>query len=153
MNLHIDNKIIRTIGDANLKFSEDSLRILRAIRFSTVLDFELSDEIYEAIKQNKYLVKNLSCYRKKTELEKIFISPNRKKGIKLLLDLGLDEELELPNLSRLLEVETTSLIAMWYLLDVCDKFPFNKNELDLMKDVSEVFPLNNFDPMALYKYG
>lgn len=149
----IDNKIIRTIGDAKQKFSEDSLRILRAIRFSTVLGFKLSDDVIDAIKENKYLVKNLSYYRKKSELEKIFISPNRKYGIELLLELGLEEELELPNLNRLLEVKTTSLIAMWYLLDVKDKFPFNKNELDLMNDVSSVLPLNNFDPMALYKYG
>lgn len=149
----IDNKLIRTIGDANQKFSEDALRILRAVRFSTVLDFKLSDEVVSEIKENKYLVKNLSYFRKKSELEKIFISPNRKSGIKLLIDLGLDEELELPNLKKLLEVETTSLIAMWYLLDVSDKFPFNKNELDLMSDVSNVIELNNFDPMALYKYG
>ena len=149
----IDNRVIRTIGDANQKFSEDSLRILRAVRFSTVLGFKLCDEIYEAIKQNKYLVKNLSYYRKKSELEKIFISPNRKEGIKLLLELGLDEELEIPNLNRLLDADTTSLIAMWCLLDVSDKFPFNKNELNLMNDVSSVLELNNFDPMALYKYG
>ena len=149
----IDNKLIRTIGDANQKFSEDALRILRAVRFSTVLDFKLSDEVTNAIIENKHLVRNLSNYRKKSELEKIFISPNRKIGIKLLIDLGLDEELELPNLKKLLEVETTSLIAMWYILDVKDKFPFNKNELDLMSDVSNVIDVNNFDPMALYKYG
>ena len=52
----IDNKVIRTIGDANQKFSEDALRILRAVRFSTVLDFKLSDEVASAIKENKYLV-------------------------------------------------------------------------------------------------
>ena len=149
----IDNKIIRTIGDANQKFSEDSLRILRAVRFSTVLGFKLSDEVIAAIKENKYLVKNLSYYRKKSELEKIFISPNRKYGIQLLIDLGLDEDLELPNLKKLLEIDTTSLIAMWYILDVSDKFPFNKNELDLMSDVSNVIEVNNLDPMALYKYG
>lgn len=149
----IDNRVIRTIGDANQKFFEDALRILRAVRFSTVLNFKLSDDVVSAIKENKYLVKNLSYYRRKSELEKIFISPNRKVGIQLLIDLGLDEELEIPNLKKLLEVETTSLIAMWYLLDVRDKFPFNKNELDLMSDVSNVIEVNNFDPMALYKYG
>ena len=149
----IDNKVIRTIGDANQKFSEDALRILRAVRFSTVLGFKLSDEVTNAIIENKHLVKKLSYFRKKSELEKIFISPNRKSGIQLLIDLELDEELELPYLKKLLEVETTSLIAMWYLLDVKDKFPFNKNELDLMSDVSNVIEVNNFDPMALYKYG
>ena len=147
----IDNKVIRTIGDANQKFSEDALRILRAVRFSTVLGFKLSDEVTNAIKENKYLVKNLSYFRKKSELEKIFISPNRKSGIQLLIDLGLDEELELPNLKKLLEVETTSLIAMWYLLDVSDKFPFNKNELDLIKNINKVNRANAKQSEELYR--
>ena len=40
----LDNKIIRTVGNSDYKFHEDALRILRAIRFATKLDFELDDE-------------------------------------------------------------------------------------------------------------
>ena len=41
----IDNKLIKTVGNADLKIYEDSLRILRAIRFATVLDFNLDNDL------------------------------------------------------------------------------------------------------------
>ena len=149
----LENKVIRTVDDAYKSFSDDALRILRAIRFATILDFKLSDEVVDAIKKTKDLVRNLSYYRKKSELDKIFTSSNRKLGVSLLLEFSLDEVLELPNLSKILETNTTSLIGVWSILDVVDKYPFNKNESSLIKDISKVIPLNNLDPMALYKYG
>lgn len=149
----INEKIIRTVGPAKEKFLEDSLRILRAVRFATILDFTLSEEIVAAIKETKYLLKSLSYYRKKEELDKIFTSPNRNDGINLLLSLGLAEELEIPNLEKLLDTDTTSLIGTWSILNVTDKYPFNKNEMELIKDINKVLSLNNMDPMALYKYG
>ena len=51
--MDIKNKIINTVGNANEKFSQDVLRILRAIRFATVLNFKLSDEVVEAINKSK----------------------------------------------------------------------------------------------------
>lgn len=149
----LENKVIRTVDDAYKSFSDDALRILRAIRFATILDFKLSDEVVDAIKKTKDLVRNLSYYRKKSELDKIFTSSNRKLGVSLLLEFGLDEVLELPNLSKILDTNTTSLIGVWSILDVVDKYPFNKNESSLIKDISKAIPLNNLDPMALYKYG
>lgn len=149
----LENKVIRTVDNAYKSFNDDALRILRAIRFATILDFKLSDEVVDAIKKTKDLVRNLSYYRKKSELDKIFTSSNRKLGVSLLLEFGLDEVLELPNLSKILETNTTSLIGVWSILDVVDKYPFNKNESSLIKDISKVIPLNNLDPMALYKYG
>ena len=149
----LENKVIRTVDDAYKSFSDDALRILRAIRFATILDFKLSDEVVDAIKKTKDLVRNISYYRKKSELDKIFTSSNRKLGVSLLLEFGLDEVLELPNLSKILETNTTSLIGVWSILDVVDKYPFIKNESSLIKDISKAIPLNNLDPMALYKYG
>ena len=149
----INNKVIRTVGSADDKFKEDCLRILRAVRFATILDFSLTDEIIDAINKNKYLLRNLSFSRKKSELEKIFTSPNYKKGIKLLLSLGLDKELEIPNLSKVLLSSTSSLIGIWSILNVTDKYPFNKNELDLISDINKTIKLNNLDPYNLYVYG
>ena len=149
----LNKHIIKTVGESSYKFSEDCLRILRAIRFSTLLDFELDEEVRSAIIETRYLLSNLSYNRKKEELDKIFTSPNCKKGIKLLLELGLDEFLELPNLSKLLEINTTSLIGIWSILDVTDKYPFNKNELDLIKNINKVLKLSKIDNKTLYKYG
>ncbi len=147
----LDNKIIKTVGNAKDKFEQDSLRILRAIRFATNLNFSLDKEVEEAIIEKKHLLKTLSYYRKKEELDKIFASINVKKGIELLLKFGLDKELEL---DRLKDIENTdSLISVWSILNVVDTYPFNNSEKDLIKRINEVLELNNFDPLVLYTYG
>ena len=147
----IDSRVVKTVGDAKTRFEEDSLRILRAVRFATLLDFELDKETRDAIIDTRELLKNLSYYRKKEELDKIFVSSNADKGISLLLDLGLDKYLELDNLDKV--TCTSSLIGVWSILNVVDKYPFNSNERELIKNINEAFLLNNLDPMALYKYG
>ena len=149
----LDNKLIRTVGNASSKFLEDSLRILRAIRFATILDFDLDLELKEAILEHKHLIKNLSYQRKKSELDKIFTSSYRKKGIELLLELEIDKELEIPNLSLVLTTNVSSSIGVWSILDVKDLYPFNKNEMELIEDINNALNLNNMDPMSLYKYG
>jgi len=147
----IDNKIVRTVGKAKIRFEEDSLRILRAIRFATILDFKLDNETREAIISNRELLRNLSYYRKKEELDKIFASSRASDGINLLLDLGLDRYLDL---DRLCDVTSTnSLIGVWSVLNVTDKYPFNSNERELIKTINECISLKNTDAMALYKYG
>lgn len=147
----IDSRVVKTVGNAKNRFEEDSLRILRAVRFATLLDFELDKETRDAIIDTRELLKNLSYYRKKEELDKIFGSSNADKGISLLLDLGLDKYLELDNLDKV--TCTSSLIGVWSILNVVDKYPFNNNERELIKNINEAFLLNNLDPMALYKYG
>ena len=149
----IDDKKIRTVGDASSRFEEDSLRILRAVRFATILDFDLSEDVVKGIEKTKNLLHNLSYYRKKEELDKIFTSPNYKNGIKLLLELGLDEELEIANLQKVLDSDTSSLIGIWSILNVTDKYPFNKNELELIEKINQAVKLDNKDFMNLYKYG
>ena len=118
---------------------------MRAIRFATILDFDLDKEVVDAILKTKHLLSNLSYSRKKSELDKIFTSPNFKKGIKLMLDLGLDEDLEIPNLSKVLDSSVSSSIGIWSILNVGDKYPFNKNEIDLIDNVNTV--LNTMDAL------
>ena len=149
----ISNRIIRTVGDSLKSFQEDSLRILRAIRFATILDFSLSDDVKTSIVENRYLLKDLSFYRKKEELNKIFTSPNYKRGIQLLIDLKLDEYLDIPNLRDVLTSNVSSLIGIWSILNVSDKYPFNKSELELIHSVNQVLSCNNLDPYILYHYG
>ena len=147
----LNNKIIKTVGIAKERFEEDSLRILRAIRFSTNLNFQLSSDISSAIIETKHLLKNLSYNRKKEELDKIFSNANVKKGIDLLLKFNLDKELEL---KRLKDIKNTdSLISVWSLLNVVDIYPFNNTEKELIEEINKVMHLNNLDPLVLYKYG
>ncbi len=147
----INSRVVKTVGNAKTRFEEDSLRILRAVRFATLLGFGLDSETKDAIIETRELLRNLSYYRKKEELDKIFGSSRAEEGIKLLLDLGLDRYLDLERLSEV--TSTSSLIGVWSVLNVVDKYPFNSNERELIKEVNEAFHLNNVDPMALYKYG
>ena len=147
----LNKRIINTIGNAKDKFEEDALRILRAVRFATILDFKLSDEVREAIVEKKHLLKGLSYNRKKEELDKIFASPNVKNGISLLLELGLDKPLELEKLNDI--DNTDSLVSVWAMLDVLDIYPFTNAEKEVIEGINIVMDFNNKDPYTLYKYG
>ena len=147
----INDKVIRTVGNANMKIYEDSLRILRAIRFATTLNFELDEDLKEAIKRHKDLLKSLSYYRKKEELDKIFSSTNSSYGITLIKELGLDEPLELYNLDKL--IPTTYLIGIWAQLDVLDKYKFNNSEKESIEAIIELMDKDILNYNNLYKYG
>ncbi|MEG0855862.1 MAG: CCA tRNA nucleotidyltransferase [Terrisporobacter sp.] len=85
----LNNKIIRSVGNANKRFNEDALRMLRAIRFSTQLNFTIEEKTLNAIKDNKDLIKNISAERIRDELCKILISNNARAGLNLLKECGL----------------------------------------------------------------
>lgn len=87
----IDNKIIRSVGNPDFKISQDALRILRAIRFATVLNFKIEKNLKESIKKYGYLLDNLSDKRKFEELNKILNSNNKEYGLCLIKELGLEK--------------------------------------------------------------
>lgn len=72
----LENCRIKAVGDANLRFGEDALRMLRAIRFSAQLGFSIEKATYDAILTNSSLIKNISYERIRDELTKILVSPN-----------------------------------------------------------------------------
>ncbi len=144
-------KLIKSVGIADDKFREDALRILRAVRFAATLNFELTPDVVEAIKNNKHLLKNVSKVRKKEELDKIFTSIDLERAIDLLIDLELDKELGLKDLKLVHNGNT--LIGIWSILNVVDIYPFTNNEKELIEDVNEVLGLDIFDPYTMYKYG
>lgn len=69
----MDNKLIRAVGDADKRFKEDALRIMRAIRFASVLSFDIAPETKKALFDNKELLKNVSAERIFTELSKLLM--------------------------------------------------------------------------------
>lgn len=147
----LDKKLIRTVGDANLRLEEDVLRILRAVRFATSLNFDLSDDVKQAIIKNGILLKNLSYNRKKEELTKIFTSANAAYGIKLLTELKLDTYLELSNLSNLKIID--DILGVWAQLDILEIYPFSNIEKDTINKVKQALSLSKITPFDLYKYG
>jgi len=85
----IEKKIIRAIGDAAARFSEDRLRMLRAVRFATVLGYEIENETWKALAENAESINEISAERIRDELVKIFISSQRVRGWDLLDESGL----------------------------------------------------------------
>ena len=85
----LEKKIIRAVGDANDRFNEDALRMMRAIRFAVRLDFRIEEKTFEAIRKNAKNLKYISAERIKDELEKIILSPAPAKGIEMLQETGL----------------------------------------------------------------
>ncbi len=146
----INARIIRTVIDPLESFKIDSLRILRAIRFATTLNFELDKEVKEAIIQSRYLLKDLSINRKKSELDKIFSSPNIEVGIKLIKELGLVDVLYLDNINKI--KPCSQVIGIWTVLNVDRIYPFTRNELNLMKDIRESIKNNPLAFTTLYYY-
>lgn len=67
----IEKKLIRCVGNPDTRFGEDSLRILRALRFASVLGFEIDSETAESIHKNKHLLKNISVERIFSEISKL----------------------------------------------------------------------------------
>lgn len=65
------NRIIRCVGEPDKRFDEDALRILRAMRFSSVLDFEIEDETAAAVMRNRRLLEKISAERIMQELQKL----------------------------------------------------------------------------------
>lgn len=84
----IQKKLIRCVGDASCRFREDALRMLRAVRFSATLEFEIDNESKQAIRKFGVLIKKISSERIREELNKILLSKNPEK-IYILHELGL----------------------------------------------------------------
>src|SRR5258708_4637022 len=85
----LEAKIVRAVGEPAERFSEDALRMLRAVRFATVLRMRIDPRTADAIQANASLAAALSGERIQQELNKILLAERPSTGIRLLSDLGL----------------------------------------------------------------
>ncbi len=100
----LKNKIIRTPLDPDETYSDDPLRMMRAIRFASQLDFKIDCGSFEAIKRNAYRIGIVSMERIMDEFNKILLAPVPGKGLKMLRASGLLKEF-FPELDQLHGVE------------------------------------------------
>lgn len=85
----IRRRIIRGIGDPRLRFEEDALRILRAIRFAAQLDFEIDPDTLRAMREKAGLLKHISRSRIREEFTKTMIAGRCGKGLALFMETGM----------------------------------------------------------------
>lgn len=85
----IESKLIRAVGNPTERFTEDALRMMRAVRFAVQLGFDIEEETFQSIRKNSHLLQNISQERIRDEFTKIILSRNPKEGIELLQNSGL----------------------------------------------------------------
>jgi tRNA nucleotidyltransferase (CCA-adding enzyme) len=84
-----ENGVIRAVGEANKRFGEDALRMMRAIRFAACLSFQIEIKTLEALSTQSPLLENISKERVRDELFKILASAYPADGVRLLISTGL----------------------------------------------------------------
>lgn len=144
------NLKIKMIGDIKTKIKEDPLRILRAIRIATHLNFSLDSELYKELKKEYKRVLKLSNTRIKEELDKILLSENPKKGLKLLEELGISKLLGL-TYNEITNVK--NLEAMYAQIDIKYNLPFTKVERENIKNIKFILKKGDINKSTLYKHG
>lgn len=103
----INNKLVRAVGDPNERFSEDALRMMRAVRIAAELGFKIEAKTFEAIKKNAPLINKIAKERVKDELFKLLGSANPYEGVVHFRESGLMQEI-LPELEKCFGVEQKS---------------------------------------------
>lgn len=128
----LEEGIIRTPLDPEITYSDDPLRMMRAIRFASQLNFLIEEKSFRAIKKNKQRIEIVSAERITTELNKIILSPKPSRGFRLLFDSGL-LELVFPEMAELQGIEKKNGRAhkdnFYHTLEVLDNISCNTDNL------------------------
>lgn len=147
----LNNRTIKMLGNISERLKEDPLRILRAIRFSCVLNFEIDKSLYQEIEKNYELVSTLSKTRIKQELNKILLHKNYLKGLSLLKKLKI---LELLNIEYNDDITyVNDICGMWAQLKINDNYSFTKQENINIINIRQIIEKGIIDNEILYQYG
>jgi len=148
----LQNKILRTPLNPDVTYSDDPLRMLRAVRFATQLNFTIEEKSFKAIQQNKSRIKIVSKERIISEVHKILAADQPSIGFSLLLKLGILEYI-LPELTALQGVDEKEgqrhKDNFWHTLEVVDNIAKTTDNLwlrwaALLHDIGKA-PTKRFD--------
>ncbi len=128
----LEDELIRTPLDPDVTFSDDPLRMLRAIRFACQLGFRIEDEAYQAIDRNAHRIDIISKERIIDEMNKMILSPKPSVGFKLMFNTGLLRRV-FPELVELQGVEVRNGKGhkdnFYHTLEVLDNISVHTNDL------------------------
>lgn len=148
--IDVRNQVIRCIGNIDNKLREDPLRILRCIRFSTVLDFSIEDNLLEYISKNASLISSISKERILDELNKILLSSNCYKGLKILKENNYLNYMSI-NYDKIVYV--SNIYGMYAQIDFIENYPLCKKDKEIILAIKEILRVNSINNLVLFKYG
>lgn len=146
----LDNKLIKTVKDVTIELTEDPSRILRALRFMSVLDFDLEEELTHFIINNKELIKEISITKRKEELDKLFKTKKVTKFMNFVKEYNLDEVIGF-KVNSFKEVDT--VIGVWSQLEIIEEFNFTKYEKEQIKEIKSLLQKHKIDKIDIYQKG
>lgn len=140
----IAHQLIRAVGNAADRFNEDALRMFRAVRFTSVLDFAIEEDTLEAICAHAPLIQHISVERIKAEMDKLFRGDNPDKAFYVIQQTGLASHLPLfptaiDKLNEMVPFETT--LEGWACLMVAGDFSY--------LEVAKAYKLSNVEKLFL----
>ncbi len=161
----LKRKVISAIGVKDERFKEDALRILRAFRFVSKLNFIIDEDTKEAMRKNKDLLKNVSNERILSELTKIISYPYANKAIQEMVNL--DITLDFMSLNKGLRylasnyerINVYEFFALCFYLEdmkISDEYRFSNNERKLINDIMVLYDVtkdDGFNPLLVFSYG
>lgn len=157
--IDIIKKSIKAVGDPSARFLEDPLRMMRAIRFASQLDFLIEGSTWEAITQQAKYIKYIAIERIKAEIDKIINSDSPNTGIQLLFESNLldyIDELKETNFNQIdaqktasLLMETKDTVIRWFLLLkpldsekrllILKKLRFSNKEINVISNLFDAY--------------
>lgn len=145
----IENRVIRAVGTIVKRLEEDPLRMLRAVRFATRLDFHIDPLLYNELKSHAHLLEELSLERVKEELTKILSHPNAIRGLDFLRDLGF---LPFLGITYTNVVQVSDICGMYSQLTFSKEYPFTKEEKETIKHIQTIVNYGKIDKNILFSY-
>jgi len=147
----IKNHQLRMVGNPKIKIKEDPYRILRGVRMASTLNLTIESNLYKALLENNKEILTLSGTRIKEELDKILLSNNVKKGLKLLEDLELTKILKMSYDEEITPVK--NLEGMYAQIRIEHALPFTKVEKNNIKVLKMILKEKEITPKTIYQYG
>ncbi len=162
----LENKTIRAIGDPDIRFNEDALRMLRAFRFVAKLGFDIEEETLKSIRKNIELLKLISNERILSELRKICAYPHSQKALKLLEKANINNSF--PEFAKAFKlISNTDIINLNYLelfalsfyleeIDIPSHWRFSNKEKAIINKIIELISVTEkdyFNEMIIYRLG
>jgi len=142
----VKKRILKMIGNPSVRFLEDPLRILRAVRFSLVYHLKMDKTLVKAIKKEKKNLKKVSKQRIKKELDFILLAD----GFSLLKKLDLLEVLGIHS-KKVVYVE--DLAGLWVQLNCSVDYPKEKNLKNREKTIEYLIKCGTMNMLLFYQYG